>query len=182
MENTLHNALWALAQKYVAKWRKVQQCLPCTEAYLGLASPCVESENAHQVQWQPVQRDTLADFTNVEHAIELRLHSDIKDFYNFMYCADLPVHFGGERFNLLQVWSEDDLARLQENILGHLMMQRQRKYSPSVFIATTDDEMTIIAIDNVTGQVVKEVLNKGSREVLADDVEQFIEALEVDVS
>ncbi|SIO01226.1 SecY-interacting protein [Salinivibrio sp. ES.052] len=182
MENTLHRALWALAQDYVAAWQHDHQSLPCTEDYIGLLSPCTVSENAHQVQWKPVKRDTPADFANVEKAIALRLHSDIKDFYNGLYCADLPVRFQGEAISLVQVWSDEDLARLQENILGHLMMQRQRKLTPSVFIATTDDEMTIISIDNMSGKVVREALNKGTRDVIAPDTEAFIAALEVDVT
>ncbi|OOF04164.1 SecY-interacting protein [Salinivibrio sp. MA607] len=180
MENTLHRALWALAQNYVTAWQHQYQSLPCSDEYIGLSSPCMVSDNAHQVQWQPVKRETAADFTNVEKGISLRLHSDIKDFYNGFYCADLPVRFAGESICLVQVWSDDDLARLQENILGHLMMQRQRKLTPTVFIATTDDEMTVISIDNMSGEVVKEGLNTGTRDVIAKDAEAFVTALEVD--
>ncbi|KKA45510.1 MULTISPECIES: SecY-interacting protein [Salinivibrio] len=182
MENTVHRALWALTQNYMAVWQSHYQHLPCTDAYIGLPSPCVVSENDHQLQWQPVKRDALADFANVEQAIALRLHSDIKDFYNAFYCADLSVRYQGESISLLQVWSDDDLARLQENILGHLMMQRQRKLTPSVFIATTADEMVIIAIDNMSGEVIRETLNKGTRDVIAPNLETFLAALEVDVA
>ncbi|MCA2014475.1 SecY-interacting protein [Vibrio tritonius] len=175
---SIDKALSLFCQRYVAQCQQQLGHLPADADLVGLASPCISETTAECVFWQPVQREQQADFSNVERAIELTLHEDVIAFYGSQYSADMPAVWHGQPLTLLQVWSDDDFERLQENILGHLVMQRRLKHKPTVFIAAAEDEMQVISVCNLTGQVLLETLGSGEREMLAPTLEVFLSQLE----
>jgi SecY interacting protein Syd len=93
----------------------------------------------------------------------------------------MTATFGGKACTLLQTWSEEDYLRVQENLIGHLVMKRRLKQSPTLFIATTDSELEVISVCNLTGEVVLEQLGTEKRSLLAPDLEQFIAELQVEL-
>ncbi len=181
MAHSVAEALGAFSQRYLEAYQAEYHHLPENEELVDWVSPCVEQKFEESVYWQPVNRDVAADFTNVENGIEIALHEDIHAFYGTQYSADMPASWKGNALNLLQVWSDEDYERLQENILGHLVMQRRLKQKPTVFIATTDDEMEVVSICNLTGNVILEKLGTDNRQVLSEDVASFLEQLEPEV-
>ncbi|AMG30025.1 SecY-interacting protein [Grimontia hollisae] len=174
MNHSVIHALWSFSARFVDAWDQKHGSKPQSEGYLGLASPCVVQETDDVVIWQPVKRETLADFSNVEEGIGIRLHDDIKAFYAGQYCGDMTARFDGLALEIVQVWSDEDLPRLQENMLGHLLMQKRLKQNPTVFIASTQDELDVVSICNVSGEVIKERIGTQQRDVLAPDVESFL--------
>ena len=143
-------------------------------------SPCfiADSNNpqllAGNKAWLPVKRDEITSFSNIESALSIELDPQIADFFGAYFSDHMPASFNDEVIELVQVWSPDDFERLQENTIAHLMMKKTLKQSPTLFIASCVDDMQIIALDNVSGEVVREVLGKGISEVLAPDLATFI--------
>ncbi|OBT16925.1 SecY-interacting protein [Vibrio sp. UCD-FRSSP16_10] len=181
MSNSITNALSSIHQQYLKTFEQEYGTLPTSSELVGVASPCIVESKSGEVYWQPIQREQLADFSNVEKGIELEIHSDIKEFYSGHYSADLTMSWKGKPLTLLQIWSDEDFVRLQENILGHLVTQRRLKIKPTVFIAAIDSDLDVISVCNLTGNVVLETLGTSKREVLTDNLQQFLQSLDVEV-
>lgn len=177
MTNLVTRALLSFTQRYSNAYFQRYQTLPCSHDLVGLASVCIQEQEDDKVYWQAQQRNSIASLASVEQGMELTLHPDIDPFYGTQYCADMPALWRDQALTLVQVWNKDDYVRLQENILGHLVMQRRLKQKPTVFIATTDDDMTVISICNLTGNVIRETLGRKHREVLCMDVVDFLNQL-----
>lgn len=137
-------------------------------------APCQLSVlDEHQVSWQPVIQQPPADFSNVEQALELQLHSDIKQFYSLYYGAGLGASHSRGALQLLMVWDNADLARLQENIIGHILMKRRLKQAETLFFALTDDDNIVLSVLNRTGEVYLETVGKEVKEKLAGSMAEF---------
>jgi len=178
MNHPVAVALSDFSSRFLQAWCDAGQGFPRSEDLVGLESPCVETDSGYEVTWKPVAREPMGDLSGVEKGIELRLHEDITVFYGAQFSGDMAARFRELEFDLLQVFSADDGLRLQENILGHLVMQRRLKLKPTVFIGVMKAEDQVVSICNLTGQVILETLGKDRRDVLAADVETFLQQLE----
>jgi SecY interacting protein Syd len=141
-------------------------------------APCqlaILSDN--EVSWQPILQQPASDFTNVEQALELELHPDIKQFYSLYYGAGLGANHSRGPLQLLMVWDKADLARLQENIIGHILMKRRLKQPETVFFALTDDDSLVLSVLNNNGAVYLETVGKNVTEKLADSLPEFMTQL-----
>lgn len=142
-------------------------------------APCqIKVLDENQVSWQPTLQQPPADFSNVERALELQLHPDIKQFYSLYYGAGLGALHSRGPLQLLMVWDEADLARLQENIIGHILMKRRLKQPETVFFALTDDDSIVLSVLNHSGEVYLETVGKAVKEKLADSLAAFFSQLQ----
>ncbi|WP_297482008.1 SecY-interacting protein [uncultured Photobacterium sp.] len=178
MNHPVTCALSDFSARYLQAWCDADRGFPESEHLVGLISPCVIADDGQNVTWKPIQRQPIIGLDGVEKGMDLLLHSDINAFYGSQFSGDMGAMFGDLSLDLLQAFNDDDIDRLQQNILGHLVTQRRMKLKPTVFIAALDDESKVISICNMTGQVVLETLGKDTRQVLANDVVMFLQQLQ----
>ena len=67
--------------------------------------------------------------------------------------------------------------RVQENLIGHLLVQKRLKLSPTLFIATLDSELEVISVCNMSGEVIKETLGTRKRTTLSPSLASFLNSL-----
>jgi SecY interacting protein Syd len=176
-ESDIPKALRDFTQRFVDVWQSHTGYPPLSEALFGIDSPCAIKNTDNAVYWltQPVNEEL--SLHNVELALNLQLRPEIQQFYTTQYAGDMTAKFSDISLSLIQVWSAEDFVRLQENIIGHLVTQRRLKISPTVFIATTDAEMSIVSVCNVTGEVVLEQFGSKRRRSLAPSLAVFLSQL-----
>ncbi|OKP26248.1 SecY-interacting protein [Serratia fonticola] len=177
MDHDVSHALREFTQRYVDAWQQQYGHAPASQELYGVASPCIVENRDDTVLWLPQPFTPAASLEKVEQALELRLQPDIHTFYTQHYAGDMSAQFGEHPLTLLQVWSEDDFIRLQENLIGHLVTQKRLKLSPTLFLATTESEMTVVSLCNVSGNVLLEQFGSKKRTLLAACLGDFLNAL-----
>ena len=177
----LTQALLSFAAQYIAHHTKSNNGnLPLIEYDEQWISPCIHKKiNDELCSWQPVSIEMLMtkglitaplNFNNVERALDLVLHADIKTYFTTMFSETIDAKCEEGGLSLLFAWSEDDFSRLQENIIGHIMMKQRLKQAETVFFAVTDEEDIIISIDNSTGEVWAERVGCKPHKKIADSL------------
>ncbi|OTA19764.1 SecY-interacting protein [Xenorhabdus beddingii] len=164
-------------QRYVELWQEKTGLPPASSDLYGIPSPCIERTGEGVVHWLPRPFSATEKLKKVETALEISLQNSIHDYYVTQFAGDMAASFEGRNFSLIQVWSEDDFIRLQENLIGHLVTQKRLKLSPTVFIGTTDSDMGLISLCNLTGQVVFEQFGSKERTTLSANLTRFLSAL-----
>jgi len=175
---SLTELVWRFSQDYIQDYQQRFQHLPITEKIVDWPSPC--EQGVHQETfslWQPIQVAEALTFDNVEAALEVKLDSDIKQYFTTMYSDSLDASCVEGDLSLLFAWNKKDFARLQENIIGHILMKRKLKQKLTVFFAITDDDDHIISLDNDTGAVWVEKVGCEPHKKLADTLAEFIAQL-----
>lgn len=172
------DALQQLNQRYEQYWQDNTQGMPQSVSLCDIPSPCMVTQDAERVFWQPQPRCQNVSLQAVEQALEIRLREDIQAYFCAQFAADMAVSWQQQPLTLLQVWNDEDWSRLQENLIGHLVSQRQRKCTPTLFLALTEDDNQIVSVCNLTGGVVLERLGDAQHTVLAEDLVTFLNGLQ----
>jgi len=188
-KTNLVTVLQKFSMQYVNKYQQVHSHLPLIEQDDDWPSPCeVSNENSEigqsslskrQVFWQPVnveEKEGLS-FENVESALELTLHQDIKTYFTTLYSESLDARCEEGELSLLFAWNKDDFQRLQENLIGHVLMKQRLKQKETLFFAVTDEEDMIVSVDNESGTVWVERVGCEPHKKIADSMAQFISKL-----
>jgi len=178
MNQTTQTQLFDFFERFKNLWQSQKQSLPQTVFDPQWISPCQVGEVETQlIHWLPVKRESAVDLSNIEEALDIKLHPSIVEFFCSAYSAGLPAAYQDHPIELIQVWNEQDFNLLQENMIAHFMMQKRLKQPASMFIASCSDEMQIVSVLNATGEVQLETLGKGQEAILADNLANFLTAL-----
>lgn len=172
------DALRDFTLRYLKHWQQTHGHLPASADLFGIPSPCISETRGEQVLWQPQPFSPPASLDAVERALGIRLQPAVTAFYTSQFAGDMRAQSGTRLLTLLQVWSEADFIRMQENLIGHLVMKRRLKETPTLFIATTDSDTEIISVCNLSGEVILEQPGVKKREILSSGIETFLKGLQ----
>lgn len=162
-------------KNFVNQWMELaeQTHFPEFEPDEDWPSPC-QFKKGDQWQWQPVAITDELSFENVEQALDIQLNKDFTTFYTQFYSDNLDATHDNGVLQFLQAWSKPDFERLQQNLIGHLIMKGKLKQTPTLFFAVTDQDDLNIVINNDSGEVCLEYVGKDPHEVLANNLAEFI--------
>lgn len=178
--NQLASLIFTFSKDYIEHVKQQTGKSPTIAFDEQWPSPCDQERVEDNLSWQPVlMSDHLPlSFDNVENALEITLHQDIKDYFTAIYSETIEAKCSEGDLALLFAWNKDDFQRLQENIIGHILMKQRMKQEPTVFFAVTDEEDIIISVLNETGEVWVERVGCKPHKKIADSLSEFIEQLE----
>ena len=174
----LSQCLIDFSQEFVEKHHTIKGSLPLTEADEQWTSPCTQEKYNDDLDlWQPILITDKLSFSNVEEALELSLHQDVCQYFTTIYSDSMTASCSEGMLTLLFSWCEQDFARLQENIIGHVLMKQRLKQAITIFFAVTDDDDIILSLNNDTGEIWVERIGCEPHKKVADSMTVFIRSL-----
>ncbi|MCX8584271.1 MULTISPECIES: SecY-interacting protein [unclassified Gilliamella] len=165
---------------FTHRWIAQFDGAPKSEELHSLPSPCIIKTENLTVYWQPYLLIPPRNLTIVEQIINIKIHQSAHIYYGTQYAANMAAKFADIDVILLQPWSDDDFSNLEQNLIAHLSQQKKLKRHPTLFIGSTNKDTEIIAINNLTAEIVKEDLITGQLITLAPDLKSFLEKLEIE--
>ncbi|MGB2105541.1 MAG: SecY-interacting protein [Glaciecola sp.] len=132
--------------------------------------------DGQEISWQPIARPAN-DMEEFSQALGLTLPELLIEFYSAFFAEHLELTIHQGRITLLQAWNEEDFARLQENLIGHALMKRRLKQSPTLFIGLPENDDYLISVLINTGEVVLEPVGKEPTTILAPSLAHFFQSL-----
>ena len=178
MSEQVTAALDEFVQKYLNEAQKHPELL-IVEYDVDWPSDCYSgsANTGDDISWQPVKRNGIANFDDLEKALEMKIHQDVISYYSAYWSDNLSAETAKGYLQLLQPWNQDDFARLQQNLVGHILMKRRLKQPETLFIALTDEDDFILTVDNTSGEVMLEQVGLVPKEVVAPNLAVFIQSL-----
>jgi SecY interacting protein Syd len=179
---SLSESLQAFAKDYITQHKNTYKTLPITFSDKDFSSPCeqeiiISTDDEDKVHWQPHVIDNELSFTDVESALEITFHPDIKAYFSTLYSDSMPATCSEGGLSLLFAWNSEDFKRLQENMIGHVLMKQKLKQKITLFFAVTDEEDMILSLMNDTGEVWVERVGCEPVKKVADSLCDFIQQI-----
>ena len=173
----LLNQTW---EEFVGKWQVLaeQKGYPEIEPDAQWPSPCEFTDNSNSVDdktyWKPVKHQDDLAFDNVGRAMDLVVDEQYSALFSLFYADNINAQHKDGPLQFLQAWSQDDFERLQQNLIGHLMMKAKLKQPATLFFALTDEDDLNLVVVNDSGEVWLEYVGKEPHKKVADDLIEFI--------
>lgn len=113
------NALTSFTTRYCDARHEKRGTWPQSADLYGVPSPCIIASQDDYVIWQPKPFTVEQNVNAVERAMDLVIQPALHAIYTTQFAGDMTACFAGQPLTLLQTSSEDDLQRVQENLIGH---------------------------------------------------------------
>ena len=105
--------------------------------------------NAHRAGSSDIMQ--RHDFAPLERALEVSIHQDICCYFSAYWSGSLEATAAFGAVSLLLLWNEQDVARLIENQIGHVLAQRRARAPLTIFFACgAPDTDHIYSVDNAS--------------------------------
>ncbi|MEW6992446.1 SecY-interacting protein [Colwelliaceae bacterium 6441] len=170
------------SEKYLEQYQQKLNHLPLVEIDEQWPSPCLQDKFDDSLMcWRPVSVKDELLFNNLEEALELTMHPSIKEYFTTIYSDNIPATSSEGHLQLLFAWSQDDFSRLQENLIGHVLMKQKLKQTITLFFAVTDDDSIMLTVDNETGEVWAEKVGCKPHKKIAHSLSEFIQNIQPDI-
>ena len=174
----LSDLLWKFSHEYVEQYKQKHGHLPLVDYDPLWESKCQQGFfDDNTIHWLPADAENNLLFDNVENALNIHFHPDFKTYFTRFYSESLNAQCEEGQLSLLFAWNVDDFERLQENIIGHVLMKQKLKQAITLFFAVTDEEDTILSIVNDTGEIWVERVGCEPHKKVADSFASFIQQL-----
>ncbi|WP_448567544.1 SecY-interacting protein [Thalassotalea ganghwensis] len=178
LNTKLSQKVLEFSERYVQAFMDEFEHLPVTEHDSEWPSPCTKQPlNEDLITWKPEKIEDSLTFSNIEQALELAIHPDIVSYFTTIYGDNMAAVCSEGHLSLLFPWSQQDFLRLQENIVGHILMKKKLKQDITVFFAVTDQDEYFLSINNQDGSVWVERVGCKPHKRLADSLAQFFDTL-----
>lgn len=178
----LKEQLWQFSQDYIEQYQQKHGSFPVADLDPDSISPCqLQTIDDDKTTWQSVKISENLNFTNVEQALEITIHTDFIDYFCTLYADEIKAKTTDGKLSLLFAWNNADFLRLQENIIGHILMKQKLKQTVTLFFAVTDEEDMILSLNNETGEIWVEQVGCEPHKKLANSMTEFIEQLQFDL-
>jgi SecY interacting protein Syd len=182
-DENLKAFLWRFSQTYIREYQQQKGSFPLAEIDPESQSPCqLVTQNDDKTTWQPVKISPSLDFKNISAALSIAIHADVEDYFCSIYADSIAAKSDDGALSLLFAWNIDDFKRLQENIIGHIMMKQRLNQAITIFFALTDEEDTILSIDNDSGAIWVERVGCEPHKKVADSMQEFLSNLSFELS
>lgn len=179
--STISQRLTDIGRTYVSLFEQTHGFLPVCEKDDKWVSPCeLTAFDENHNHWKPVQADANLNFLNVETALDIALHPSIKEYFSVLYSESISASCEDGKLSLLFAWSKDDFSRLQENIIGHILMKQRLKQSLTIFFAITDDDDFILSLNNNTGEIWVERVGMEPHKKIAESMMEFLNLITIE--
>lgn len=139
---------------------------------------CQSASTGDRVDWQPIKRTGDSNFGDLETALEMKIHQDVVSFYSAYWSDNLNAMTNKGELQLLQPWNQQDFERLQQNLIGHILMKRRLRQPETFFVALTDEDDFILTVNNSSGEVMLEQVGLIPKEIVAPSLAAFIQTLQ----
>ena len=141
-------------------------------------SDCEQYQENGYSYWHPVRQKDPVDFLELENALEVKIHKDIKNYYGAYWSGTLEGNTREGPLSLIQLWNPEDYKRLIGNLIGHALSKKKHGAPLTIFFATTEPESEFfLSLENQSGAVFLEEPSTSKMTEIDSNIHRFLKRL-----